>query len=125
MCRHRLHREVWYSGILGAVLLCATQSANAHAKLELSAPADKSTVSAIRVISLRFSEAIEPSLSSVRLVGANGIAIPIQVVAEGSDKTSLMVKLGGALEPGAYSVIWSVVSDDGHKTKGTVHFSVQ
>jgi copper resistance protein C len=40
------------------------------------------------------------------------------------DKT-LMVPVSGTLEPGAYTIEWHALSNDGHKTNGSIGFSVK
>ena len=41
------------------------------------------------------------------------------------NKEQLTVPLDQTLTPGTYQVDWHVVSVDGHKTKGSYHFSVK
>ncbi len=41
------------------------------------------------------------------------------------NNTQLTVPLEQTLTPGTYQVDWHVVSVDGHKTKGSYHFSVK
>jgi methionine-rich copper-binding protein CopC len=41
------------------------------------------------------------------------------------NKAQLTVPLEQTLAPGTYQVDWHVVSVDGHKTKGSYHFSVK
>lgn len=98
----------------------------AHAHLQQTIPAADSQVSAPQTLTLNFSEGIEPSFSGVVVTDAQK-----QVIRAGTatrdekNKTQLTVPLEQPLTPGTYQVDWHVVSVDGHKTKGSYHFSVK
>jgi methionine-rich copper-binding protein CopC len=101
-------------------------SAFAHAKLQNSNPADGSTVSpAPTELSFTYNEAVEPALSSVKVLGP-GSKVATAYKAEGAkdDDKVLLVKVP-ALAPGAYRANWSAAGHDGHHIKGTVKFTVK
>jgi copper resistance protein C len=113
---------VWI-GSAASCLLAASQAV-AHAKLQAETPAADSTVEAPKVIQLHFSEAVEASLSRLKLAGGD-IAIAVVPVNDTADPTTLSIRPIAALKPGTYTVTWSVVADDGHRTRGTYSFTVR
>jgi methionine-rich copper-binding protein CopC len=118
------HRAAVLAGITTFFLLAASQ-AGAHAKLESTTPAADSTVSSPKSIQAHFSEAIEIKLSSLKLAMSDGAAVPVMSMNVAKDPSTLSIMPNSALKPGVYTVTWSVVSDDGHKTTGTFSFTVQ
>jgi methionine-rich copper-binding protein CopC len=103
-----------------------TTSVLAHAHLQQQSPAADTAVAAPQSLTLNFSEGIEPGFSGVVVTNAQQ-----QVIKTGAakrdekDKAQLVVPLEQPLTSGTYQVDWHVVSVDGHKTKGTYHFSVK
>lgn len=97
----------------------------AHALLQLSDPVAGSTVAgAPRQLSLRFSEAVEPSLCRIAVTNAAGQAMPVgSPSGDPHDARRLRLPLG-ALPPGVYTVTWHAVSVDTHKTQGHFTFTV-
>jgi copper transport protein len=109
----------------GLWLLTAGPAA-AHGSLRASEPAGGSSLTKPpHAVTLAFSEATEPSLSSVRVLDAAG-----RVVADGRPERvrgsplELRLPLHG-LENGTYTVSWRTISAvDGHPTAGTFAFGV-
>jgi methionine-rich copper-binding protein CopC len=106
------------SGI--ALVTCAV-TANAHARLQTSSPADNSVItSSPSTLVLNFSEA------------ARLTALSIQKVSEAEQKLKSLPTGAAAqisvplppLTPGAYIVSWRALSDDGHVTSGALHFTL-
>ena len=103
-----------------------TPSVLAHAHLKQQIPAADSVVTAPQALTLNFSEGIEPGFSGVVVTDAQK-----QIVKTGTasrdeqNKAQLTVPLEQTLASGTYQVDWHVVSVDGHKTKGSYHFSVK
>ena len=101
-------------------------SASAHANLASADPAPNSELKTApdRVI-IWFTEPIEPSLSSIRVLDASG-----QQVDEGNsvvdDLNPLVMSVGvGDVPDGTYTVAWSNVSTiDGHRVRGSFVFAV-
>ncbi|MDJ0390952.1 copper homeostasis periplasmic binding protein CopC [Roseomonas sp. E05] len=111
------------SAVLG--LLLATP-AFAHAHLTAAEPAGNASVSSPPgALQLHFSEGLELEFSGVRLLGADGTAVPTgkPSLAPNDDRT-LSVPLQGVRTPGPYVVEWHVLSTDGHTTHGTYRFTV-
>lgn len=109
-----------------ATALVASPAALAHAFLDHASPAVGSQVrGAPTTVTLWFTEEIEPTFSSVKVLDAHG-----QEVDRGdkgtdrSDPTALRVGLK-PLGPGAYRVEWRAVSVDTHVTTGDFTFTVQ
>ena len=114
-----------------AIALCAAWwisqgSASAHANLASSDPAPNSELEEApdRII-IWFTEPIEPSLSSIRVLDASG-----QQVDEGNsvvdDLNPLVMSVGlGEIPDGTYTVAWKNVSTvDGHRVRGSFVFAV-
>ncbi|MGX5052685.1 CopC domain-containing protein YobA [Enterobacter asburiae] len=98
----------------------------AHAHLKQQSPAADSQVAAPQVLTLNFSEGIEPGFSGVVVTDAHKQVIKTGTATrDEKNKAQLTVPLEQTLAPGAYRVDWHVVSVDGHKTTGIYHFSVK
>jgi methionine-rich copper-binding protein CopC len=112
------------ASILTGLALCALQQASAHAALQSSTPAADSTVGSPRNIELHFSEALSPKLTRITLKSGDGATQPITPI-ESKDPTIVTVMPNTSLSKGQYTVSWSVVANDGHKTQGSFNFTVQ
>lgn len=113
---------------IGATLALAVfaSSACAHAKLQNSVPPNGATLStAPSELRLQYNEAVEPAMSSVKVLGPDSRPVAVDK-AEGlkADDKVLLVKVP-RLPAGAYRVEWSTMGYDGHRTKGTVGFTVK
>lgn len=98
----------------------------AHAHLEQQSPAADSQVASPQVLTLNFSEGIEPGFSGVVVTDAQKQVIKTGTATrDEKNKAQLTVPLEQTLAPGVYRVDWHVVSVDGHKTKGSYRFSVK
>ncbi len=99
--------------------------AHAHAVLDRAAPAAGSTVrGSPPSIKLGFSQAIEPAFSTIRVFDRTGKPVDTgDKVVEGADRRTLRISLP-PLPPGTYRVVWRVLSDDTHVTKGEFTFIV-
>ena len=107
-------------------LACAQENAWAHGGLRLSNPGDRATLGASpTAVQLSFSEEPEPSLSFIRVLGADGTAYQLgPPTAVPGDPRALDVRLQ-VLQRGVYTVSWRVVSAiDGHATAGAYAFGV-
>jgi len=106
-------------------LLAATPMAFAHAHPTVSTPKPDSIGPAPKVISVTFSEAIEPKFSSLKLVDAAGKSADSNASRpKPGDAKTLLLDVP-SLAPGAYTVQWSNVSTDGHKLSGEYKFTVK
>ncbi|HCB1554038.1 TPA: CopC domain-containing protein YobA [Enterobacter asburiae] len=103
-----------------------TPSVLAHAHLNQQVPAADSVVAAPQALTLNFSEGIEPGFSGVVVTDAQNQVIKTGTATrDEKNKAQLTVPLEQTLAAGTYQVEWHVVSVDGHKTKGSYHFSVK
>jgi methionine-rich copper-binding protein CopC len=105
----------------GLALVALAVTANAHAHLQKSSPADNSVIStspsnlvlnfseAARLTALSIQKDSEPARNLKPLPGtaAQQISVPLP-----------------PLTPGTYSVHWRVLSDAGHVMAGALHFTL-
>ncbi|MEZ4658888.1 MAG: copper resistance protein CopC [Caldilineaceae bacterium] len=115
------------SAIFCLILLfgLTSQSAQAHADIIRAEPIDGEVLeTAPAELRFWFNEPILPQFSLVQLVdAANQPIANVQVQPELSPEGALVVTLP-ELEPGAYTVMWRVLSDvDGHLSQGFTLFS--
>lgn len=108
----------------GLVSLALAGPARAHSLLLESAPAAGATLATSPgQLVLRFNNRIEKSLSGVRVLDARGVAQPLVVnVAAGS--ADRLVATVPPLAPGAWTILWQVLSTDGHVVTGRLEFRV-
>jgi len=109
--------------LAGALLaLAAVSPVLGHAELVSSDPADKAVLDTPpTVITLTFDEGVVGK-SSFKLIGPGGDTIGTGGPAKDGDLT--MTLDGLALAPGAYSIEWTSVADDGDVERGTLSFTV-
>ena len=106
-----------------ALAACASL-AHAHAQLDRASPPVGGTVAvAPRAVTLTFSENVEPAFSSIRVEDASGARVDQGKPQSGGARNVLRVGVK-PLAPGAYKVIWKVLSSDTHATEGSFSFSV-
>lgn len=107
--------------------LGTSSAAFAHAHLKNHYPASNAEVTtAPQVITLDFSEGIEPNFSGLKITGPEKNAVKTgKAQRNAQDEKQLIVPVEETLTPGAYQVEWHVVSVDGHKTKGDYQFTVK
>src|SRR5438270_12173316 len=102
---------------LAAALLMATGSAFAHAHPKILEPAADSVGPAPAQVSIRFTEGLEPRLSSIHVSAANGSAVTQAHSAVDAADAAHMTLALPALKPGIYSVHWVAIASDGHRTE--------
>ena len=112
--------------LAGASALLATSPAWAHAHLVSSDPAASATVAAApKKITLKFSEKLVPAFSKFEVTmpehGGMKVAVKTAVSADGKSITGTPQ---ASLGKGAYKVVWTAASVDGHKMNGEVAFKV-
>lgn len=97
----------------------------AHAHLKTSTPADKSSVPSPSALDLTFSEELNLKFSGITLTGPDKKTVELgdAMLMEG-DK-AMMVPVAGKLVPGSYKLDWHALSADGHKTNGSLTFTVK
>ena len=102
----------------------APATAFAHAQLDHAAPKVGSTVDqSPKEVVLWFTEKLEPAFSSIEVRNEQGATVSTGKATVVGDRTQLRVPLK-SLPPGAYKVIWRVLSVDTHRTQGDFTFRV-
>ncbi|GAC1355141.1 MAG: copper homeostasis periplasmic binding protein CopC [Variovorax sp.] len=98
----------------------------AHGKLEASIPNNGSTLDAPpKEIRLQFSEPVEPTFTSVKLLDAAGREMATdKAQLDKSNAKTVVLGLPG-LPAGAYRARWATMGHDGHRVKGELTFSVK
>lgn len=114
-----------------AALALAAGPAFAHAKLlsEVPAAVDAATPAPapapLTELRLVFSEQLNLAFSKLKLTDAAGKEVALGALAlDPKDDKTLLAPLTGTLPAGDYTVDWTAVSADGHKTTGTYTFKV-
>ena len=107
------------------VSLALASSAFAHAKPTSRDPAPDAEVAAPSAVTIHFSEPLEPAFSKLELVDATGKpATSAASQVDAQDKKTMSLALQ-PLGPGRYTVQWTAVAEDGHRTKGSYAFNVK
>ena len=112
--------------LLLAVFALTPTRVSAHANLAESDPAANSVLDSTpeRVV-IRFTEPLEPALSEIRVLDAQGQQVDLGDSALDPDDPTVMSVSVGTLDNGAYTVAWRNVSTvDGHSVRGAYLFSV-
>lgn len=110
--------------LVGWLITAMPVLANAHAYLASSDPPHKANLSAAPTrLKLKFSEPIE--VGFIKLVlkrDGQPLNTPLGVSAS-QDKRSVLIE-SAVPGSGNYQLDWSIVARDGHRTEGSVMFSV-
>jgi methionine-rich copper-binding protein CopC len=95
--------------------------AHAHAFLDSANPRVGSTVATSPTqVTLHFTQRLEPKFSKAEVRNSAGARVD-----QGTTVSGSMIRIGvSALSPGAYRVIWHVLSVDTHTTEGSFSFHV-
>ncbi|EAS0615718.1 copper homeostasis periplasmic binding protein CopC [Salmonella enterica] len=125
MNKNRLLTIAAVTGLLASSFL--STPALAHARLKSAEPAAGSTVeSTPGQLTLHFTEALEPTFSTVSVTDSQGETVKTQKAVIGdADKSALIIPLEDTLPSGKYTVDWHAVAVDGHKTQGDYTFTVK
>jgi len=113
-----------YLLLLVATVVALPRAALAHAFPEAEEPRVGSTVTAPpRQVAIRFDAPIEALFSKLDVLDSGG-----QNEAEGTPQVNAETRTLAVplkpLTPGEYTVKWSVVAKDGHRTEGSYTFTV-
>jgi copper resistance protein C len=110
--------------LLVATVLLLPRAALAHAFPEAEEPKVGSTVtSPPQQVSIRFDAPIESLFSRLDVLDSSGQSEDDGTPQVNADTRTLTVHLK-LLMPGDYTVKWSVVAKDGHRTEGSFTFTV-
>ncbi len=108
--------------LIVSLLLVSATAAWSHAFLDHANPLVGSTVqSAPHVVTLSFTQKIEPAFSSVTVTEAGGTRVDQGKPQVNGSTMSVALK---SIGPGTYHVHWQVLSVDTHKTEGNFTFHV-
>ena len=118
-------RAFLWSTAVAAAAPIMTEATLAHAKLVKSDPPAGGQAKDKSNIELTFSEEISGKLSGAEVKDSAGARLASTSMIDQKEK-GLMVMMKAPLKPGDYKLDWhAVASDDGHRTTGTVAFSVK
>lgn len=113
--------------VAGALASGAAPQADAsamHLRLTKSAPAEDAQLSAAPTeIRLWFSQAVELSISRIKVTAADGTEIELGKV-ETAEAEVLVAAVPPDVAAGTYEVAWRTSSGDGHPITGTFGFTV-
>lgn len=110
----------------GAVIVAVVGTALAHAHLETATPAVDSTVrSAPDEVTVTLTEKVESGLSRIEVRDASGKQVDRGDTRVSKEDARTIAVSVGDLEPGTYTVNWSVTSVDTHGTDGSFKFTVK
>ena len=120
------HLRILFAGIVGVAALGLATPVLAHAKLVSSNPADRAVVDAApSAITLRFNERVVPAFTTIELTMPEhgGMKVPVRVNV-GSDGKTVTGVPASRLAKGAYRIVWTAASSDGHRMNGNLNFTV-
>jgi copper resistance protein C len=108
--------------LLAGALALTSAAAHAHAQLDSANPRVGSTVSvAPSVLTLTFSEAVEPAFSTVQVTDSAGRRVDAGKPRVNGRQVQVPLR---PLTAGQYNVRWRVLSVDTHTTEGSFGFEV-
>lgn len=119
-------RRITAAAMAAGIAMAATgAAARAHAFLDHASPGVGSTVAAAPpVVSLSFTQELEPAFSSVTVTNEAGQRVDLGN-AQVPPGTPAELRVGlRPLSPGTYTVSWRVVSVDTHPTEGRFQFTI-
>jgi putative copper export protein/methionine-rich copper-binding protein CopC len=100
--------------------------ATGHQYLRAATPAEGDTLAAVPAeIRLTFSEALRLEFSDVVVQGPDGALVLGPLRRSGDDGRVLVAPVASGWHAGEFSVRWTTVGADGHRTDGTVSFFVR
>lgn len=112
--------------IAAALLMTGARLAAAHAHPAQQAPSPGQTLAtAPQQVAIDFDESVEAAFTSITVTDAQGRSVTqgkSAVDAANGKHVSAALK---PLSPGNYSVTWTAVAKDGHRTQGHYAFTVK
>lgn len=98
--------------------------ARAHAFPASESPAVGSTMNrAPAEVAISFDNPIEKLFARLQVLDSAGVAVSAGPLTLSGDRLRLSMALK-TLKPGEYTVKWSVVAEDGHRTEGSFNFTI-
>ncbi|MDR3428315.1 MULTISPECIES: copper homeostasis periplasmic binding protein CopC [Silvimonas] len=107
-----------------SALLFTAQLASAHAHPHEQSPAPNATVAAPQEVRIAYTEELEQSLSSLKVLDGSGKVLADKATLDAADHKVIHLPLP-ALSAGVYTVEWVAVAEDGHRTNGKYTFTVK
>ncbi len=105
--------------------LAAAPAASMHFALDRSVPEAGATVSSPSAVTLWFTQVPQDNSVSIRLVDARGgLVASSDPVQSSDDGTRFDIRPSASLAPGAYTVAWRGIGQDGHTVRGDFAFTV-
>ena len=105
---------------VGVAFLVPTSWAVPHFALRTSSPEADATVTSVDAVVLTFSQVPQDGSVLIRLVDPAGDPVDVgELERDEEDGRTMSVDVPQALDPGAYSVLWRGIGDDGHVVRGT------
>jgi methionine-rich copper-binding protein CopC len=117
------------SYILGAATIlsmASVSSAFAHAALQTSSPKSSEVVAGSpSLIVLKFNEALEAPFSKITLKDSKGATLKTEKATVDKQHPETLQLVPPKLAAGSYQVLWSTMTQDGHRAKGQYAFQVK
>jgi copper transport protein len=118
-------RSLLAFAVAAVALLACAPAAMAHAVLEGTSPARGVTVkSEPKLVTFRFSEAVESSFGAVRVYDSKGNQVESGSVSRPRGQSSVGIGLKQGLPDGSYTATYHVISADSHPVSGGFVFSI-
>jgi copper transport protein len=112
------------AALLLALAIAGPHGAAAHSLLLGSDPAEGAALPGPpAAITLRFNEPVR--LTAIRLFEADGTEWPLERPRDMAPRAEHGARLGRALTPGPWRVVWRAISADGHAIGGTLRFRLE
>lgn len=118
----RMTRGLTLAAAIGLTGL--SQGAWAHAHVVSSTPAAQATVEAPTSVRVTFDSALEGALSKLTVVDAQGKPVTQAKPELDAARKTLTLTLP-SLAAGDYQANWVAVASDGHRTQGSIKFTVK
>jgi copper transport protein len=120
-----LRRPLTFAALVAGAIFASRVVLFAHAMLLSSDPKPGSVIDrSPERVRLVFSEAIDATVSGIRLVPPSGAQRDLAVSADPGDPSALIAPLA-PLAAGKYRIVWRNVSVDGHAMSGSFGFTVR
>ena len=110
----------------GLAIVCAASAALAEPRFVQATPAVGAKVGSVTEVRLEFNESVDPRYSGLTLTAPRGVHVELgEPEVESGDPRVLVVPITNVLEPGPYTVHWSVASLDERSSQGEFSFTVK
>jgi copper resistance protein C len=111
--------------LMSAAQLFVVPSAFAHARPKVMMPTPDSVGPSPAMVSITFSEAVEPKFSSLNVTDEQGKKFNTASSMPAPNDPKTLTLAMPVLRPGGYLVQWVSVAVDGHRMEGEYKFTVK